>query len=188
MIRADASARRRPRIDGLRNREKLLAIGREHLWNRGYELSAAAVASDAGVGIGTLYRHFSTRDELIEAVLADFLTQVEAELDVVEEMASAIDALQEYARRLSGVGGRGLADIVLADPDSTPGLTRRREEIRRRGRALISQAQVQGTVRADFTLDDLHVFLCAVAGLRADARVDDGLVDRFVRDHLEGLA
>lgn len=187
MTGPEASTRRRPRTDGLRNRERLLVIGREHLWNRGFELSAAAVASDAGVGIGTLYRHFSTRDVLIEAILADFLTEVEAELDAVEKIQSGIDALQQYARRLSGVGGRGLAGIVLADPDKTPGLTHRRREIRRRGGNLISRAQAQGTIRTDFTLDDLHVFLCAVAGLRADERVEDCLVDRFVRDHLEGL-
>ncbi|MDV7136553.1 TetR/AcrR family transcriptional regulator [Williamsia muralis] len=187
MTRPDASPRRRPRTDGLRNRERLLAMGREHLWKNGFELSAAAVASDAGVGIGTLYRHFATRDELVEAVLADFLTEVEIELDTVEVTESGIDALKEYARRLTAVGGHGLRDIILSNPESTPGLADRRQEIRRRGGALISRAQSQGTIRADFTLDDLHVFLCAVAGLRADERVDDELVDRFVGDHLEGL-
>ncbi|MDV6264752.1 TetR/AcrR family transcriptional regulator [Rhodococcoides yunnanense] len=186
MTRPDANPRR-PRTDGLRNRERLLAVGREHLWDRGFKLSAAAVASDAGVGIGTLYRHFTTRDDLIEAVLARFLTDVENQLDAVEVVESGIDALQEYARRLTGMGGRGLGDIVLANPDRTPGLVARRQEIRRRGSSLIARAQQQGALRADFTLDDLHVFLCAVAGLRADKRVDDALVDRFVRDHLEGV-
>ncbi|WP_413617095.1 TetR/AcrR family transcriptional regulator [Gordonia rubripertincta] len=100
MSRPHAPARR-PRTDGLRNRERLLEIGREQLWDRGFDLSAAAVATAAGVGIGTLYRHFATRDDLIEAVLADLLTEVESELDEVESMSSAFDAVQRYSSTLT---------------------------------------------------------------------------------------
>ncbi|MBM7368861.1 AcrR family transcriptional regulator [Gordonia hydrophobica] len=157
------------------------------MWDKGFEFSAAAVAADAGVGIGTLYRHFANRDALIEAVLADFLTEVEAELDAVETMEPGVEALGEYVRGLAGAGGRGLADIVLADPESTPGLAARRRDIRSRGGALIARAQETGAMRSDFTLDDLHVFLCVIAGLSADKRVGDVLVNRFIRDHLEGL-
>lgn len=182
------TVQRSPRTDGLRNREKLLFVGRDHLWHHGVDLSAAAVASDCGVGIGTLYRHFATRNELIEAVLADFLTEVEIELDVVEATDVAFDALHRYALTLAGMGGRGLVDVVLGTPEDTPGLAGRRWEVRRRGEEIIARAQEQGALRAGFALKDLHVFVCAVANLRADPRVDDGLVDPFVRDHLRGLA
>ncbi|AZG45508.1 TetR/AcrR family transcriptional regulator [Gordonia insulae] len=187
MSRPHAPARR-PRTDGLRNRERLLEIGREQLWDRGFDLSAAAVATAAGVGIGTLYRHFATRDDLIEAVLADLLTEVESELDEVESMSSAFDAVQRYSSTLTRLGGRGLVDVVLGSPEDTPGLAQRRSEIRRRGQGLIDRAHEEDSLPADFALEDLHVFLCATAHLCADDRVDAELVDRFVRDHLNGLA
>jgi AcrR family transcriptional regulator len=179
--------RRRPRADGLRNRAALLRSAREQLWNNGAELAVADVASDAGVGIGTLYRNFATRDELIEAALADLLTEVEVELRAAEAMDVAIDALHHYATALSRLGGQGLVSVVLGDPVEIPGLADQRRDIRRRGASIIKRARAQGALRSDFTLEDLHVFLCAAADLRADQRVDDTLVDRFVRDHLRGL-
>src|SRR5579883_2221824 len=59
---------RQPRADALRNRERLLAAAKAVFSSGGAEASLEAVAKRAGVGIGTLYRHFPTREALFEAV------------------------------------------------------------------------------------------------------------------------
>jgi AcrR family transcriptional regulator len=59
---------RRPRADAVRNRERVLAAAKTVFCAGGQEASLEAVAKKAGVGIGTLYRHFPTRQDLFEAV------------------------------------------------------------------------------------------------------------------------
>ncbi len=66
--------RRRPRTDAQRNRERILDVAKEAFTRSGANASLDDIAKDAGVGPGTLYRHFPTRDALIEAV---YRTEVE---------------------------------------------------------------------------------------------------------------
>lgn len=68
------SAQRKPRTDALENRERILEAAKEAFTRFGGNASLDDIAKDAGVGAGTLYRHFSTRDALIEAV---YRTEVE---------------------------------------------------------------------------------------------------------------
>lgn len=65
---------RKPRTDALRNRARLLKVARDAFTEGGADVSLDDVAKAAGLGVGTLYRHFSTRDALIEAV---YRTEVE---------------------------------------------------------------------------------------------------------------
>jgi AcrR family transcriptional regulator len=81
---------RKPRADAVRNRERVLEAARAVFNSGGAEASLEAVARQAGVGIGTLYRHFPTREALYEAVyrrevdhLADLAEQLRAESDPV---------------------------------------------------------------------------------------------------------
>ena len=62
-------AKRGPRSDALRNRAEIVRVARSHFRERGTGASLDAIAREAGVGPGTLYRHFATRDDLIAAVL-----------------------------------------------------------------------------------------------------------------------
>jgi AcrR family transcriptional regulator len=66
--------RRKPRTDAQRNRERILEVAKEAFSRRGANASLDDIAKEAGVGAGTLYRHFPTRDALIEAV---YRTEVE---------------------------------------------------------------------------------------------------------------
>src|SRR5882757_2293001 len=68
------AVQRRPRADALRNRERILEIAKEAFTHSGAAISLDDVAKQAGVGPGTLYRHFPTRDALLEAV---YRTEVE---------------------------------------------------------------------------------------------------------------
>ena len=68
MEQEDGKASRRPRSDSVRNRERLLAAAREVFSAGGADASLEAVARTAELGIGTLYRHFPTREALFKAV------------------------------------------------------------------------------------------------------------------------
>ena len=72
--KAQKIAERRPRTDALQNRERILEMAKEAFTRSGANASLDDIAKDAGVGAGTLYRHFPTRDALIEAV---YRTEVE---------------------------------------------------------------------------------------------------------------
>jgi len=67
-IKPSQLARRKPRTDAQRNRERILEAAKEAFTRAGANASLDDIAKDAGVGAGTLYRHFPTRDALIEAV------------------------------------------------------------------------------------------------------------------------
>ena len=90
------SVRRKPRVDAQRNRERLLEIAKEAFTRSGANVSLDEVAKQAGVGAGTLYRHFPTRDALLEAV---YRTEVER-LAVAErkfaDTLSPIEALRAW--------------------------------------------------------------------------------------------
>lgn len=88
MEQESGKASRKPRADSERNREKLLAAAREVFSAGGPDASLEAVARAAGVGIGTLYRHFPTREALFQAVYR-------REIDQLVELAAALAAQEE---------------------------------------------------------------------------------------------
>src|SRR3974390_1007410 len=89
-------ARRKPRTDAQRNRERILEVAKEAFTRSGASASLDEIAKESGVGPGTLYRHFPTREELLEAV---YRTEVEklaaAERKFAEELPP-IEALRAW--------------------------------------------------------------------------------------------
>jgi len=95
-LKTSKSGERKPRADALRNRERLLEVAKTAFARSGTDVSLDDVARQAGVGPGTLYRHFPTRDALVEAV---YRTEVE-KLAAAERELSArlppVEALQAW--------------------------------------------------------------------------------------------
>src|SRR5260370_35108837 len=89
---------RKPRSDAKRNRERLLEVAKEAFTRSGANTSLDDIASDAGVGPGTLYRHFPSREELLEAV---YRTEMEKLASAEQKFADEwppIDALRAWLR------------------------------------------------------------------------------------------
>src|ERR1700728_2686241 len=89
---------RRPRADAVRNRDRVLEAAKTVFSAGGPDASLEAVARAAGVGIGTLYRHFPTREALFEAV---YRREVEQLADLAEQLkteASPVEALRRWLR------------------------------------------------------------------------------------------
>ena len=94
-----AMEKRKPRADAIRNRERVLEAAKAVFSQGGAEASLEAVARHAGVGIGTLYRHFPTREALYEAVYRREVEQlVELAKHLVETEITPVEALRRWLR------------------------------------------------------------------------------------------
>src|SRR3954454_6895965 len=93
-----AAAVRKPRVDAVRNRERVLEAAKAVFSAGGPEASLEAVARRAGVGIGTLYRHFPTREALFEAVYRREVQQLSELAEQLKCDASPVDALRRWLR------------------------------------------------------------------------------------------
>src|SRR5215468_2989651 len=87
---------RKPRTDAQRNRERILEVAKEAFTRHGASTSLDDVAKEAGVGAGTLYRHFPTRDALIEAVYRTEVEKLAAAQQKFAETMPPIEALRAW--------------------------------------------------------------------------------------------
>src|ERR1700691_5557576 len=91
---------RKPRADAIRNRERVLEAARTVFSAGGPEASLEAVAKTAGVGIGTLYRHFPTREALFDAVYRHETQQLAASAQRLQKEKKPVDSLRQWMRSL----------------------------------------------------------------------------------------
>ena len=87
---------RKPRTDALRNRERILEVAKAAFTRQGANASLEEIAKQAGVGAGTLYRHFPTRDELIEGVYRNEVGKLAAAAARFAETMSPLEALRAW--------------------------------------------------------------------------------------------
>jgi AcrR family transcriptional regulator len=146
------------RADARRNRDNLLIAAAELFAEEGTTVSLEAVAKRAGVGIGTLYRHFPTREALVVAAYqseVEHLCQAADELLASREPDEALDAWME--RFVSYVATkRGMSEAlgqVAASGSTVP--TAAREQIGEALGRLLAAGQAAGTIRSDLDADDL---------------------------------
>ena len=99
-------AARRPRADALRNREKVLAAAAEVFAEQGTDASLEEVARRAGVGVGTLYRHFPTRAALVEHVYRDGVARLAAQARELVETRPVEEALTAWVLAFADYAGR----------------------------------------------------------------------------------
>jgi AcrR family transcriptional regulator len=92
------SVARKPRADGQRNRERLLEVAKAAFADVGPDVSLEEIARRAGVGIGTLYRHFPTREALVEAVYRREFEQLAAAAERLMASETPGEALREWMR------------------------------------------------------------------------------------------
>jgi|SRR5947209_2171054 len=156
---------RAPRADACRNRDRLLEVASEAFARDGVDASLERIAKDAGVGIGTLYRHFPNRDVLMEAVYRHNLDQLIADADELAATKPPVEALEEFMQRFVAYVAtkKGLAahlkTVVTADSDLfTSSHARMTATIDR----LVKDAVDSGGIRGDVGSADL---LRALAGV-----------------------
>jgi AcrR family transcriptional regulator len=185
MNELEIQIRRPQRADARRNHEKLVAAALAVFTEDGTSAPLEDVAARAGVGIGTLYRHFPTRQALLEAVYVD---EVEAMAKAAGELSAlpAWDALSQWLHQYVGFAAtkRALNEALLeAAPDSDV-LLSCRIAIAEAGTALLERAQKAGVVRADTTVTDV---VRMVAGIAMVPTTDPEQKVRLLELALDGL-
>jgi len=185
----EQTAARKPRADAARNRERILDAARAAFATRGTQASLDEIARTAGVGAGTLYRHFPTRDALVEAVFVEGIEALQQQADELLDSAAPGDALAQWLRAhmVQGAACLGLgAEAMLAmldRPDSEPSVC---ASMRSSGAALLARAQAAGDVRADVDIDDLMRMVQAIE-LAATESPDPASAQRLFDLVLDGL-
>jgi AcrR family transcriptional regulator len=178
----DVAVRRPQRADARRNFDALLAAARDAFATKGVEASLEEIARQAGVGIGTLYRNFPTRQDLLNAVyfgeIEELCTAAEevAELPPWEALTSWLQQFVRYAATK-----RAIYESLNRDTDS---FRTAREAMYAAGTPLFERAQEAGEARKDVSFDDL---LRMVSGLTAAGFVDQDQRDRVLAIALEGV-
>lgn len=191
--RAGAKARQ-PRADALRNMAKVLRAAEEVFSQEGLSAPVDEVARRAGVGVGTVYRHFPTKEALFEAVV---MTRLEAIAEKAERLAGEADPVQALFAHISELVSQAVAKKDLIDELArwgTEPLERVHAEIKQRlnkaGETLLRRAQAAGAIRPDLSSDDLSAMLmgtCEGACAMVDAKRRAELAQRMVEVLCAGL-
>lgn len=152
------------RADARRNRDKLVTVATEALL-RDVDVPLETIAEQAGVGIGTLYRHFPHRDALVEAVYRHEVEDLCDAAPALLEDRSALDALREWAEHFVRYAAtkRGLAPTLRnAVGSDSPLFSETRERIRGALAVLLDAGKAEGSVRADVDSEDVMIAMSAV--------------------------
>ena len=180
-------SKRPKRADALRNYEKLVAAGREAFTEADRSASLEDIARRAGVGIGTLYRHFPTRTDLVQAIYVDeveALSRSAAELAELEPW----EALSAWLGRFVGYVAtkKALADELFAvdDAERQAVFAGCRSMLYSAGEPLLRRAQDAGIVRPDVTIEEVVRLVAGIAKIPADDPAD---IQRVLDVALDGL-
>lgn len=144
---------RKMRADAQRNYDAIVATARQVFSESGANASLDEIAKRAGVGPGTLYRHFPSRGDLHRAVLQDWMAEVEAEGERISALEDPDQALDEWLHRYVGYKNffRGLHEALLEVPgeDGGSGLKECKVTLSRISAQVIDRAKAAGLVRKD---------------------------------------
>jgi len=151
------------RKDARRNRAALLAAAKTAFAQDGLNAALEDIARRAGVAIGTLYRHFPTRMDLVAAVIADKKRAWIKAAEAAVVMEPAWDGLTFFLERVCELQAGDLAfnDIASMRFLRAPGIESARKRAYDLSRRIVERAQLEGTLRADVTAEDLAFIVWA---------------------------
>ncbi|GKQ53683.1 TetR/AcrR family transcriptional regulator [Bradyrhizobium sp. Ce-3] len=161
---------RKPRVDAQRNRVLLLETAKAAFADKGPGASLDEIARTAGVGAGTLYRHFPTRDALIEAVYRNETEQLVAAATQLAETHAPVGALREWLLLFVDymAAKRGMQEALNSLVGGTSELySASTEQMKRAIAQLLDRAAESGDIRSDLDGFDLLRALAGVANLGA---------------------
>jgi AcrR family transcriptional regulator len=156
------------RADARKNYDHLLAVARDVVAEQGVDASLRDVARRAGVGLGTLYRHFPTREALLEALLRTGFDELSQKAGELEASSSSEDALVSWLRDFVACAQdyRGVvASMVAAIENAGSALHASCVTMKAAGTRLLKRAQADGSARTDIDGADLFALASALAWL-----------------------
>lgn len=154
---AGAPAERPLRADAERNRRRILQAAREVFTEQGLGVTMDDIAKHAGVGVGTVYRRFPEKDELIDALFEERVSEIVA---LAEEALTIEDPWRGFVHFLSGqlnlqAADRGLKELLLSRSEGAARVAAARARIAPVAMQVLARAQRAGVVRADIAPTDI---------------------------------
>ncbi|HUN33458.1 MAG TPA: helix-turn-helix domain-containing protein [Trebonia sp.] len=187
-LRANATSDRPLRADARRNRDRVLEVARDAFAAEGLSVPLDDIARRAHVGPGTLYRHFPTKDVLIQAVLLDRLRELASAGTVLRDSADPGAAFFAYLDRLAEEAGpkRDLFDALASGGiDVGPEVLAAAANVRGHVTGLFERAKQAGAVRRDLGGDELMALLGGLLfAMRPGSGANQALVLSVFRDGL----
>jgi AcrR family transcriptional regulator len=176
------------RSDAARNHEALARAATAAVHREGPNVPLATIAADAGVGIGTLYRHFPTREDLLNSLTHRSFEQVLSNARVAESAGTtASDAL----RRFIGAAIAQRNELVLplhgGPPVTAPETLAVRDQVHRAVQRIIERGRTDGTISQDVTPSDIVIFGAMLAQPRQPDPEWDATCRRILATYLNGL-
>lgn len=162
----DPPAPRRQRADAERNHRALLDAAIEVFGEQGLDATVSDIARRAGVGQGTAFRHFPTKEHLIAATVRDMLDRISATAAELLEEPDPLIALRELMHAGSSVmiSNQGFKAATANSPVfEDPQVQAGHEHLLDVAGILLARAQDAGVVRSDITAEDIPLLLCAIS-------------------------
>jgi AcrR family transcriptional regulator len=171
MAASPATTERPMRADARRNRERVLAAAVHCFSTDGLKAQMDDVAERAKVGVGTVYRHFPTKDALIEALADDYFERQNQAARAALEVEDPWEAFSGYVRRGSDILGENVAvaEVLSATPEKMAAAAHRAAEhlgFFETLETVIDRAKASGDLREDFRLEDIPLVMCSLGAVQ----------------------
>jgi AcrR family transcriptional regulator len=179
---------REQRSDAARNREALVRAATAATHREGARVTMATIAADAGVGIGTLYRHFPTREDLLNFLTHRSFEQVLANVQAAEsDAATASDALRRFIEAAITQRNELVLPLHGGLPVTVPETLAVRDQVHRALQRIIERGRADGTISQDVTARDVVVFGAMLAQPRQADPEWDATCRRLLATYVNGL-
>jgi AcrR family transcriptional regulator len=177
------------RADARRNREAVIAAAKKLFADQGLDAQIPDVAKAAKVGVGTVYRHFPTKDNLIAALVAERFERLAEKASECLEMDDAWEGLCDFIRFSAQIQAddRGLCEVIGSRPEvmDTAALAAGLPDLCER---LVKRAQRSGKLRRDLAWEDIPMITCGLGRItQATVGPATGRWPRLVEIILDGL-
>lgn len=178
------------RRDAELNRQRIIEAARAEFAARGLAATFDDIAQRAGVGVGTVYRRFPTKEALLEVALEEHMEQharlAEEALDAPTGWAGLTMFLSRAAEMHAA--DRGLRDVALGADIEIRHLERARDKIEPYVRQLVARAQAEGSLRDDLVMEDLPLLMMMISELAYHGHVvTPGFYQRYLQLLIDGL-
>jgi AcrR family transcriptional regulator len=189
-VRADTGAKKPLRADAERNRRRIVDAARELFASRGIDITLDDVAAHAKVGVGTVYRRFSCKEELIDGVFEQRLEEMLGHAEKALRADDAWDGLCMFLESLcaSISADRGLNDVVMGTDEGCHGIAQVREKIDPFVEEIVQRARKSGQLRADVEVNDFFPLIGMIgAASEFTCAVESANWKRYFTLVLDGL-
>jgi AcrR family transcriptional regulator len=176
---------RAQRADARRNRQRVIEAARKCMARDGLDAQMEEIARTAGVGVGTVYRHFPTKDDLVEALADDRFDRLAELAQEAFEVADPWEAFAGFMQAGAQIQSedRALSEVLTSRPETMMRAAERVGILELTAR-LMRRAQAAGEVRKDADPRDVPLVMCALAGTWCSPFANP---DRYIAIVLAGL-